>query len=192
MIEVKVKKLSPDAVIPKRAKEGDMCMDLTAISVEYDPKKDAYIYHTGLAFETPMNIGSLLFVRSSNCKTDAYLANHVGVADIASYRGEIMLVFKNRTSYKVRCLVDEWEYLNKATESVSLNNDDNVRETLDKIKETIREPFKIPDPMDFAPYNAGDRVGQIMFVELPEVKMEEVEELNPSDRGEGGFGSTGK
>ena len=50
VIDVKFKKLSENAVVPKRAKPGDMCMDLTAIDVEYDEKKDAYIYHTGLAF----------------------------------------------------------------------------------------------------------------------------------------------
>ena len=98
IITVKFKKLHPDAIIPSYAHDGDVCMDLAAISVEYDKEKDMYIYHTGLSFESDFNVGQFLFVRSSNRKTDAYLCNHVGIADSSIYRGEIMLCFKNRTS----------------------------------------------------------------------------------------------
>ena len=98
-IEVKIKKLHPDAIIPKYAHNGDVAMDMTAISVEYDVENDMYIYHTGLAFESDFNIGQFLFLRSSNCKTDAYLCNHVGIADSAIYRGEIQFRMKNRDSY---------------------------------------------------------------------------------------------
>lgn len=41
-------------------------------------------------------------------------------------------------------------------------------------------------------YMEGDRVGQIIFIKLPEFNLEEVDELSDSDRGEGGFGSTGE
>ena len=94
-MEVKVKKLHPDAVIPKYAYNGDMGMDITAIGVEYNEEKDCFIYHTGLAFEVPNGYGMLLFPRSSNVRTDAYLANHVGVLD-SCYRGELTFCFKNR------------------------------------------------------------------------------------------------
>ena len=40
-------------------------------------------------------------------------------------------------------------------------------------------------------YNVGDRVGQLIIMPYPQVQFEEVEELSDSDRGEGGFGSTG-
>ena len=39
--------------------------------------------------------------------------------------------------------------------------------------------------------NIGDRVAQIYFDEIVDVEFEEVGELNESDRGIGGFGSTG-
>ena len=38
----------------------------------------------------------------------------------------------------------------------------------------------------------GDRVAQMVICQLPEIELVEVEELSASDRGEGGFGSTGK
>ena len=41
-------------------------------------------------------------------------------------------------------------------------------------------------------YGIGDRVGQLVVLELPKVSIEEVGELDGSDRGDGGFGSTGK
>ena len=37
----------------------------------------------------------------------------------------------------------------------------------------------------------GDRIAQILFQEVPEFDLEIVEEFSKSDRGEGGFGSTG-
>lgn len=44
------------------------------------------------------------------------------------------------------------------------------------------------------PYSVGDKVAQLVVSECPatEVEFVEVDELPSSDRGEGGFGSTGK
>lgn len=96
IMEVKLKRLAEEAVIPTYAKPGDAGMDLTAISVEFDASNDNYIYHTGIAVEIPEGYVGLLFPRSSNCKTNAYMTNHVGVID-SGYRGEIMLTYKNRS-----------------------------------------------------------------------------------------------
>lgn len=41
-------------------------------------------------------------------------------------------------------------------------------------------------------YKTGDRVAQIMFIEAPQIELEEVEVLTETNRGEGGYGSTGK
>jgi dUTP pyrophosphatase len=41
------------------------------------------------------------------------------------------------------------------------------------------------------PYNVGDRVAQIYFEEVLPISFEIVSELEQSERGEGGFGSTG-
>jgi len=41
-------------------------------------------------------------------------------------------------------------------------------------------------------YKVGDRICQIMIIPHPPVNFIEVEELNNTERGEGGFGSTGK
>lgn len=39
--------------------------------------------------------------------------------------------------------------------------------------------------------NAGDRIAQVMLIELPVVGLEVVGELSDTERGAGGFGSTG-
>lgn len=56
-------------------------MDVTCTSYEYDKEHDCFIYHTGLAFEVPKGYVMFIFPRSSNYKTDYYLADSVGVLD---------------------------------------------------------------------------------------------------------------
>ena len=41
-------------------------------------------------------------------------------------------------------------------------------------------------------YKVGDRIAQIMIIPHPTIEFNEVDELSDSERGEGGFGSTGK
>ena len=44
-----------------------------------------------------------------------------------------------------------------------------------------------PNPV----YRTGDRVGQLMIIPHPQVEFIRVDELSTTERGEGGFGSTG-
>ena len=148
-MEVKIKKLVPEAVIPFYAHPGvDMGMDITCTSVDYDVKYDRFVYHTGLAFEVPEGYGMLIFPRSSNTKTEVYLPNSVGILD-ASYRGELMFIYKLRDKQDIKGL-------------------------------------------DIAPYKVGDRIGQVVIIPYPQIEFKEVDELSSTERGEGGFGSTGK
>ena len=41
-------------------------------------------------------------------------------------------------------------------------------------------------------YKVGDRIAQIMIVPHPDIQFEETDELSNTERGDGGFGSTGK
>lgn len=52
--------------------------------------------------------------------------------------------------------------------------------------------FKFRYPEEGVVYSVGDRVGQIIIMPYPQVEFEEVEELSSTERGEGGYGSTGK
>ena len=142
-MQVRVKKLHEDAVIPAYGKPGDAGLDLTATSIE----KDSYgnvVYGTGLAIEIPEGYVGLIFPRSSNSKTDLYLTNHVGVVD-SGYRGEIMFKFRAN-----------------------------------------------PSLINAVIYQVGDRVGQLIIIPYPQIELTEASELSDSERGDGGFGSTGK
>ena len=94
-MKVKIKKLLPNAVIPKYAKQGDAGLDLTATSVSVTEEVGyGYIeYGTGLAVEIPEGYVGLVFPRSSVSVTGLILANAVGVID-SGYRGEIKCRFK--------------------------------------------------------------------------------------------------
>lgn len=183
-LEVKFKKLDERAVIPSYAHDGDVGMDLTAISCEYDADNDMYVYHTGLAFESDYHYGIFLFPRSSNRKTEAYLCNHVGIADSAIYRGEIILCFKNRTSLRQIALESRVVGFSNALEE-GLRTENANRVGI----EAWRNAFN--NPMIFAPYKVGDRVAQMVVLPYPNVKLREVNNLSETDRGSGGFGSTG-
>ena len=94
-MEVTIKKLVEEAVIPSYAKPGDAGLDLTAVSYDYKEDIDCHVYGTGIAVEIPEGYVGLVYPRSSNRKTNAYMTNHVGVID-SGYRGEIMVSFKLR------------------------------------------------------------------------------------------------
>jgi len=137
-MRVRIKKVHPDAVIPRYANFGDAAVDLVAIR-KWEDDHGNICYGTGLAMQIPERFVGLLFPRSSVSKTNLRLANSVGVID-SGYRGEIILKF------------------DKAGDNQ---------------------------------YNEGDRVGQLMIIENPTMHFVEVVNLPDSDRGFGGFGSTG-
>lgn len=140
-MDVKIKKLVKEAVIPRYAKDGDAGMDLTATSVWHDDDGNI-CYGTGIAMEIPKGFVGLVFPRSSNAKKDLLLSNSVGVID-SGYRGQITLKFKS---------------------CIGTNNI----------------------------YNIGDRVGQIIIMPYPKIEFVEVEELSETERGIGGYGSSGR
>ncbi len=143
-MQVKIKKLNPNAVIPTYAKEGDAGMDLVATSIISET--DTQItFGIGLALEIPFGFVGLIFPRSSVRKTRLMLSNCVGVVD-SGYRGELQATF------------------NKINQNSASEND----------------------------YKVGDRIAQIMIIPHPPIEFVESDELSNTERGEGGFGSTGK
>ena len=140
MLEVKIKKLHKDVVIPKYETVGSAGMDLTAVSKEYDIHGNV-VFGTGLAIQIPEGYYADLRPRSSISKYDLVLANSVGTID-ADYRGEIGVILVNLSS----------------------------------------QDFTIND---------GDRIAQMVIAKHETAIWEEVENLDETNRGEGGFGSSG-
>lgn len=90
-MRIRIKKMHPDAVIPRYAHFGDAAVDLVAVK-KWEDDFGNMCYGTGIAMEIPEHHVGLLFARSSISKKDVRLANAVGVID-SGYRGEIMLKF---------------------------------------------------------------------------------------------------
>jgi dUTP pyrophosphatase len=93
-IDVKIKKLSPTAVLPVQAHDDDACYDLFADSDPVVGADGTYVeYKTGLSIQPQKGWHSFILPRSSITKTDLVLANSVGVID-SGYRGELVIRFK--------------------------------------------------------------------------------------------------
>ena len=142
MLQVAIKKLHLNAVIPSYAKPGDAGLDITATSIISNTTFEV-TYGTGLTIEIPTDYVGLLFPRSSIRKYDLQLSNSVGVID-SGYRGEIQFTF-------------------------------NKTQGFDSMK-----------------YKVGDRIGQLVILPYPQIQLVEEQQLSDSERGEGGFGSSGQ
>lgn len=173
-MEIKIKKLCENAVIPSYAKPGDAGMDLVATSRIFD-KYGNVEYGTGLAIEIPEGYVGLLFPRSSISKQDLSLANSIGVID-SGYRGEIKFKFKPTLAYMSFGATTNPTGIDKDSYSF-----DFVGIAGDIQKDSINASI----------YEVGDRIGQIIIIPYPKISFKEVEELSTTERGEGGFGSTG-
>lgn len=152
MVEIKVKKLRPEADIPFKATRGSVGADL---KVYFDKENGDQITEvvlqpnqalkcsTGIAVEIPEGYWMDIRPRSSSgIKKDLILKNTTGVID-SDYRGEILLFIKNI-----------------GNEAVIIEH--------------------------------GERVAQAIILPNYEVGYTEVEELSNTERGAGGFGSTGR
>jgi len=56
----------------------------------------------------------------------------------------------------------------------------------------LQATFNKTNGLDSISYKVGERVCQIIIIPHPSIELEEADELSDSERGEGGFGSSGK
>jgi dUTP pyrophosphatase len=140
-MQLKIKKLTEDAIIPKYATKDDAGMDLFAIeNVELEPMQRAQI-GTGIAMEIPEEHVGLIWDKSG-------LSHKFGIKTLggvvdSGYRGEIKIGVINLGKEK---------YI----------------------------------------FEKGHKVAQMIIQKKETPEIIEAIELNNSERGEGGFGSTGK
>lgn len=144
-MKIKVKKLTPEAVVPTLGSKFAAGADLYSAEkgdVVIAPGETKFI-GTGIAVEIPEGYVGLVYARSGlACKRGLAPANKVGVID-SDYRGEI---------------------------KVALLNHGKEPQALEK----------------------GERIAQMVVAPYLSVTYEETGELSDTERGEGGFGSTGR
>lgn len=145
-MEIKIKKLRENAIIPSRgslfAAGYDLYACLDGENITIEPHKSAKI-GTGIAAALPAGYFGAIFARSGLAtKQNLRPANCVGVVD-SDYRGEFI---------------------------VCLHNDSD----------------------DMRVINNGERVAQLVLMPFMEMDFIETDALDETERGVGGFGSTGK
>jgi len=104
-MKLKVKKLHPDAVIPKYATEGAACFDLHAVEPALVLQEQFIVLDTGLAFEVPQGYALRIASRSGLAFNSGIVA-FPGVVD-ADYRGQVkVLLFRHASSLDHRVGVE--------------------------------------------------------------------------------------
>lgn len=95
MIELPIRKLRDDAVVPERAYAGDAGLDLAACErIELGPGERATV-PTGLAVAIPEGYGGFVQPRSGLASRHGIsIVNAPGLVD-SGYRGEVMVVLVN-------------------------------------------------------------------------------------------------
>ncbi|WP_122974126.1 deoxyuridine 5'-triphosphate nucleotidohydrolase [Bacillus wiedmannii] len=165
---MKVKRLHEDAVIPKYAKPGDSGFDLVAVEdVIIEPGETAVV-KTGLAFEIPNGYEMQVRPRSGiSRKTKLRVV--LGTID-SGYRGEVSVIVDNSS-------IIEYTSQPRLLKGAFSGDDD----------------FNITKPIKYEAIKIrkGDRIAQGVLAAVGHTTFEEVDVLSKSERGEGGFGSTG-
>lgn len=94
-MNVKVKKLSGQAKLPRYASEFAAGADIYALEGGEIGAGETKVFRTGISVELPQGTVGLVYARSGlACKQDLAPANKVGVID-CDYRGEILVALHN-------------------------------------------------------------------------------------------------
>lgn len=178
-MEVKVKKLNKEAVMPFKTYEKDFCYDVVATSCE-EVAPNVYKYGIGLAFEIDrkLNARDLLVIPSwledieneKKQKVVIYGSVDFNVSDV-----NISIDLRPRSSI--------WKT------GMSLSNCEGTIDELYRGEVCAVFYHLMPN---MPKYEVGDKIGQIKIGFTLPIKFIEVEELSETERGNGGYGSTGK
>jgi dUTP pyrophosphatase len=143
VIEVPVRRLRDDAVLPERAYDGDAGLDLAACDPAVLRPGERAVVGTGLAVAIPDGYAGFVQPRSGlAARHGVSVVNSPGLID-SGYRGEILVILQNtdrRASFAVE---------------------------------------------------RGMRIAQLVVQRVETIRLREVDDLPPSERGTGGHGSSG-
>ncbi|HHF43329.1 MAG: dUTP diphosphatase [Candidatus Aminicenantes bacterium] len=139
-MEVRIKKIHPQARLPQYSHAGDAGLDLYSVVDETIAPGERKAIPTGIKMAIPPGYVGLIWDKSGLSLEGIHRL--AGVVD-AGYRGEVKVVLVNLGSQEFRIAV-------------------------------------------------GMKIAQMLIQPVETVKIVETSELDPTSRGEGGFGSTGR
>lgn len=183
MINVKVRKLHDDAVIPRYATDGASGFDLVAVEDVIISPGETKLVRTGLAFEIPPGYEMQIRPRSGiSLKTKLRVANSPGTID-EDFRGEVCVIVDNTTQFNYEVA---WGEINAVCH--------NALHTLDSSGYTPQGNILTEESVPVGTYiiRKGDRIAQGVIVPIVRADFEVTDgELTETGRGAGSFGSTG-
>lgn len=162
IIDIPFMKLNENAKMPAYAHVGDAAADLYALESYDIDPGEQIMIKTGIACAIPNGYAMLIQPRSGLSSKSKLRICNTPGLIDSGYRGEICVLMEN-VDAKIKDLV--------------IDDDGKATGIL------YGSSYHI---------DAGDRIAQARLVEVPSMAFEEVKELGDTDRGEGGFGSTGE
>ena len=175
-MQLKFKLVHPNAKLPTYAHLGDAGMDVYAVEdVELQPFTPALV-KTGLVADIPMGYEIQVRPRSGLAlKEGITVWNSPGTVD-CGYRNEIGVILL-------------WSPpLRMPAPRICIDSSGNQQAIYQK---TIVPGEDAPVPL-VKQIHAGERIAQFVFAPVTRPEIVQVSEVSDSERGTGGFGSTGK
>ena len=198
-ITVKYKVLDTRAKVPSYATPGSAAADLCAVldaPLTLAPMERALV-PTGLAIELPgPHSVALVYARSGlSIKHGLCMANGVGVVD-SDYRGELKVPMVNlgREAYTIQP-GERVAQLCIARSGLSIKHGLCMANGVGVVDSDYRGELKVPMVnlgREAYTIQPGERVAQLCIAPVYTAAFVPAEELGDTQRGEGGFGSTGK
>lgn len=169
-MKVKVKKLDNKAAVPFKTYDGDFCYDVVATSEE-EVAPNIWKYGIGLAFQIDRVAERETLLKMENLPGYDYCTK----IDLSVSPMNLSIDFRPRSSvWKTGMVLS------------------NCTGTIDELyRGEVSAVFYHVLP-NMPRYKVGDRIGQIKLGMAFPMQFEVVDELDESERGEGGYGSTGR
>lgn len=171
-VTVSFMKINEEAIIPKYAYDGDACMDISIIINDTDMKPTVIgadeSYNTNVIL--PSNLEPIAFIPPNTTMlfhTGLKCSTPKGFAMKVHVRSSVGIK-RNLRLANCTAIIDTAQYRGELMIALY-----NAGSTSQKII-------------------SGERVAQAEIVPVLNVKIEEVDQLSETERGEGGIGSTGK
>ena len=163
-IQVPFVKCHPNAKMPEYAHAGDSGMDVYALDDYVIHPGETKLIPTGIKMAVPNGYEIQIRPKSGRAlKTKMRVANTPGTVD-ASYRGELCVIIDN---------------IEPPIKDITYDFDENGRPIITSILRGSDMTI-----------GKGEKFAQLVLMEVPKAVLFQVENLDDTERGDGGFGST--
>lgn len=164
-IQIPFVKCHPDAKMPEYAHPDDSGMDVYAVDNYVIHPSETKLIPTGIKVAVPNGYEIQIRPKSGRAlKTKMRIANSIGTVD-AGFRGELQVIIEN---------------IEPPIKDITYDFDDNGRPIITSILRGSDMTI-----------GKGEKFAQLVLMEVPKAVLFQVENLDDTERADGGFGSSG-